>query len=100
MRIVLAEIRGEQKLAGREFKQSNIKIGRDELRCNLTFELKQWPMVSRLHAELRIEGERCYLVDSGSTHGTFLNGRQLRKPEQLKVADTIRIGDTEYRYQE
>ena len=32
--------------------------------------------------------------------GTFLNGRQLRKPEQLKVADSVRIGDTEYRYQE
>jgi hypothetical protein len=25
---------------------------------------------------------------------------KLRRPEQLKVADTIRIGDSEYRYQE
>jgi pSer/pThr/pTyr-binding forkhead associated (FHA) protein len=41
-----------------------------------------------------------YIEDMGSTNGTFLNGRQLRKPEQLRVADVIRIGDTEYRYQE
>ena len=27
-------------------------------------------------------------------------GRQLRTAERLKVADVIRIGDSEYRYQE
>ena len=41
-----------------------------------------------------------YVEDMGSTNGTYLNGRQLRKAEQLKLADRIRIGDTEYRYQE
>ena len=41
-----------------------------------------------------------HVEDMGSTNGTYLNGRQLRKPEQLKPADTIRIGDSEYRYQE
>ena len=41
-----------------------------------------------------------YIEDMGSTNGTYLNGRMLRRPEQLKVADRIRIGDTEYRYQE
>ena len=48
----------------------------------------------------RPRGEFMYIEDMGSTNGTFLNGRQLRKPEQLKVADSVRIGDTEYRYQE
>jgi pSer/pThr/pTyr-binding forkhead associated (FHA) protein len=41
-----------------------------------------------------------YIEDMGSTNGTYLNGRQLKRPEQLSVADSIRIGDTEYRYQE
>jgi pSer/pThr/pTyr-binding forkhead associated (FHA) protein len=41
-----------------------------------------------------------FIEDMGSTNGTFLNGRQLRKPEQLGAGDSIRIGDTEYRYQE
>jgi pSer/pThr/pTyr-binding forkhead associated (FHA) protein len=41
-----------------------------------------------------------YIEDMGSTNGTYVNGRQLRRPERLKVSDSVRIGDTEYRYQE
>ena len=55
---------------------------------------------SSAHARIFPRGQFMYIEDMGSTNGTYLNGRQLRKPEQLRVADTIRIGDTEYRYQE
>jgi pSer/pThr/pTyr-binding forkhead associated (FHA) protein len=41
-----------------------------------------------------------YIEDMGSTNGTYLNGRQLSSSERLKGSDVIRIGDTEYRYQE
>ena len=58
------------------------------------------PFASAAHARIFPRGQFMYIEDMGSTNGTFLNGRQLRKPEQLKVADSIRIGDTEYRYQE
>jgi hypothetical protein len=58
------------------------------------------PFASAAHARVFPRGQFMYIEDMGSTNGTFLNGRQLRKPEQLKVADVIRIGDTEYRYQE
>ena len=58
------------------------------------------PFASSAHARIFPRGQFMYIEDMGSTNGTFLNGRQLRKPEQLKVADSIRIGDTEYRYQE
>jgi hypothetical protein len=58
------------------------------------------PYASSAHARVFPRGQFMYIEDMGSTNGTFLNGRQLRKPEQLRVADTIRIGDTEYRYQE
>jgi pSer/pThr/pTyr-binding forkhead associated (FHA) protein len=58
------------------------------------------PFASSAHARIFPRGQFMYVEDMGSTNGTFLNGRQLRKPEQLKVADSIRIGDTEYRYQE
>jgi pSer/pThr/pTyr-binding forkhead associated (FHA) protein len=58
------------------------------------------PFASAAHARVFPHGQFMYIEDMGSTNGTFLNGRQLRKPEQLKVADVIRIGDTEYRYQE
>ena len=58
------------------------------------------PYASSAHARIFPRGQFMYIEDMGSTNGTYLNGRQLRKPEQLRVADTIRIGDTEYRYQE
>jgi hypothetical protein len=58
------------------------------------------PYASAAHARIFPRGQFMYIEDMGSTNGTYLNGRQLRHPEQLRVADTIRIGETEWRYQE
>ena len=58
------------------------------------------PFASSAHARIFERGGFMYLEDMGSTNGTYLNGRQVRTAERLKMADTIRIGDTEYRYQE
>jgi hypothetical protein len=58
------------------------------------------PYASAAHARIFPRGQFMYIEDMGSTNGTYLNGRQLRHPEQLKVADTIRIGETEWRYEE
>jgi len=58
------------------------------------------PFASSAHARIFARGDFMHVEDMGSTNGTYLNGRQLRGAERLKVADVIRIGDTEYRYQE
>jgi FHA domain len=58
------------------------------------------PFASSAHARIFARGDFMHVEDMGSTNGTYLNGRQLRGPERLKVADVIRIGDSEYRYQE
>jgi len=58
------------------------------------------PFASSAHARIFPRGQFMYIEDMGSTNGTYLNGRQLRRPEQLKPADSVRIGETEYRYQE
>ena len=56
--------------------------------------------LSRVHAQVvRVVGN-WMLADKASTNGTYLNGRQLKTAERLKMADLIRIGDTEYRYRE
>jgi hypothetical protein len=52
------------------------------------------------HARIYPRGEFMYIEDMGSTNGTYLNGRALGTSERLKPSDVIRIGDTEYRYQE
>jgi hypothetical protein len=58
------------------------------------------PFASSAHARIFPRGDFMFIEDVGSTNGTYLNGRQVRQPEQLKPADSIRIGDTEYRYRE
>ena len=58
------------------------------------------PFASSVHARIFARNGFMFVEDMGSTNGTYLNGRQLRKAEQLKPADKIRIGDSEYSYQE
>ena len=58
------------------------------------------PFASSAHARIFARGHFMYIEDMGSTNGTYHNGRRLRSAERLKVGDTVRIGDTEYRYQE
>ena len=58
------------------------------------------PFASSVHARIFQRGQFLYIEDMGSTNGTYLNGRKLRSAERLKIGDTVRIGDTEYRYQE
>ena len=58
------------------------------------------PFASSVHARIFPRDQFMYIEDMGSTNGTYLNGRRLRAAERLKVGDTVRIGETEYRYQE
>jgi len=58
------------------------------------------PFASSVHARIFPRGQFMYIEDMGSTNGTYLNGRRLRSAERLKVGDSVRIGETEYRYQE
>lgn len=58
------------------------------------------PFASSVHARIFPREQFMYIEDMGSTNGTYLNGRRLRSAERLKVGDTVRIGETEYRYQE
>jgi hypothetical protein len=58
------------------------------------------PFASSAHARIFDRGGFMYLEDMGSTNGTYLNGRKVKAAERLSMSDTIRIGDSEYRYGE
>ncbi len=51
--------------------------------------------VSRRHAEVLKHEDEYYLLDSGSTNGTLLNGEKLTPHEERKLAhgDRIRVGE-------
>ncbi|HEX6490385.1 MAG TPA: DUF3662 and FHA domain-containing protein [Gaiellaceae bacterium] len=52
------------------------------------------PNVSRRHAEVRQEGSAHWVVDLGSTNGTEVNGRRLKRAK-LRPGDTITVGSSE-----
>jgi ABC-type multidrug transport system ATPase subunit/pSer/pThr/pTyr-binding forkhead associated (FHA) protein len=45
------------------------------------------------HAKVEMKGGRFHLEDTGSTNGTFVNGKPLDGPHELKDGDIVRIGD-------
>ena len=92
MKLVLTEIRGDERLASHELDQQTIKIGRDAMN-DLVFERAHWPMVSRRHAEIRFENDEWHLVDLDSANGTFLNGKQITGPAKLEPEARIKLGN-------
>lgn len=54
--------------------------------------------VSRQHAEIELDSEeRCFLRDLGSRNGTFVNGGRVSDRVQIKLADLILFGHTEFK---
>jgi signal transduction histidine kinase len=49
--------------------------------------------VSRRHAEFRRQGDRCLLVDLGSSNGTFVDGKPATRVE-LRGGEEVQIGRT------
>lgn len=56
-------------------------------------------MVSRWHAEIRLDGERYKLIDIDSLNGTWVNGRRV-KNRMLRNGDLIQIGNHNLNWQE
>ena len=56
--------------------------------------------VSHMHARILRRGPYYFVEDLGSTNGTFLNDIRVESSAQLKVRDTLRMGQTVLRYEE
>jgi phosphoserine phosphatase RsbU/P len=53
------------------------------------------PFVSRRHAEIVVENGQTYLVDLGSKHGTYVNGKPITARHMLGEDDTVHFGSTD-----
>jgi hypothetical protein len=60
------------------------------------------PNASPYHAIIRVETQRISIMDAGSVNGTYVNEQRLEpnNPRFLSTNDTIRIGNTTFRYEE
>lgn len=92
MKITLLEERAGQPYPERAFTSEIVKIGRDPLECHVVFDQGEWPMVSRRHAEFRQREGRFLLVDTGSRFGTFIDGKRVIDPSEVRVGDRVQFG--------
>ena len=92
MKIVLAEDRQGQLHGERAFTSDRVVVGRDPAVCHYFVAQDQWPMVSRKHAEFRLEEGRCTVADANSRFGTFVNGQQISTPVEVRVGANIQLG--------
>ena len=58
------------------------------------------PFASRVHAEVRHEGDEYFLQDLGSANGTLYNGSVVEAPINLTRGGRIQIGETEIYFNE
>jgi phosphoserine phosphatase RsbU/P len=85
----------------KDYEPSTVKLDRMKLtigRSSRNDICISDPFASRLHAELRREGDHVLLVDNGSANGTFLNGQRVSGSVRLEPGDMVRIGETEIEF--
>jgi hypothetical protein len=58
------------------------------------------PFASSRHARVAAQGGIVLIEDLGSTNGTYLNEELLQGPQPLHHGDRVRIGDSEFTYEE
>jgi ABC-type multidrug transport system ATPase subunit/pSer/pThr/pTyr-binding forkhead associated (FHA) protein len=92
MKIYLAEETKGQLQPEREFDSTLVRVGRDGGDCQIVFDGNDWPMVSRKHAEFRLEGGRSLLIDLKSRFGTFLDGVQITQPAEVRAGSRVQFG--------
>ena len=72
---------------------SMVTIGRDQKNSVLLKDEE----VSRIHCSLLAESSQVFLIDEGSSNGTFLNGLAITRA-QVHKGDKIRIGNTQLEF--
>jgi ABC-type multidrug transport system ATPase subunit/pSer/pThr/pTyr-binding forkhead associated (FHA) protein len=92
MKIVLAEEPNGSQPSEKTFSQPIVRIGRDPLECQITFDNAKYPMVSRRHAELRWEGGKWFLYDLNSSYGTYVNGQRVSGSQAVAVGSVLQFG--------
>jgi hypothetical protein len=80
-----AELNSSPVTVGRA-AQNDLALGGDEY-------------ASSRHARFEPRADGVWVVDAGSTNGTFLNGARVDEPRRLEPGDVVRVGSTDLRYE-
>jgi hypothetical protein len=64
---------------------------------DVSLESDQFASAAHVRFEPRSDG--VYVLDVGSTNGTFVNGGRLVEPHRLRPGDVVRVGETDFRFE-
>ncbi|MCW5960330.1 MAG: FHA domain-containing protein [Pyrinomonadaceae bacterium] len=92
MKITLAEVRNGVKLPETSFDLDLIRVGRNAEQCQIVYDNAAFPMVSRVHAELRWQGANWVVFDANSSFGTYVNGQKISSPHPVSAGSKIQFG--------
>jgi len=81
-----------------EGNESIIRIGRKQSTCELVLDDRR---VSRLHSTITSMDDQFYIIDEGSSGGTFVNYKKLKSIDNYKLFhnDIINFNEIEYRFE-
>ena len=74
-----------------------VTIGRAE---DNTVPIPDDEFASGHHARIESQRDGVWILDLGSTNGTFVNGAPLDGRRRLRVGDLVQVGDTELRFEQ
>lgn len=69
-----------------------IRVGRNFENCQIALSREAWPMVSREHAQFQFADGRWLLIDTQSTTGTFVDGRRIEQPTEIRIHSRVQFG--------
>ncbi len=92
-KLVMVGETGRRKQASWEF-EVEVVIGR-AAECAVSIDDE---FASNLHAKIYRSEGRYYVEDLGSTNGTYVNGRRINYPTELRGGDRIKIGRSEMEF--
>jgi pSer/pThr/pTyr-binding forkhead associated (FHA) protein len=78
-----------------ELDSAPVTVGRSA-RNDLAIDRDEY--ASARHARFEPRADGVWVVDAGSTNGTFLNGVPLEGPRRLEPGDVVRVGSTDLRF--
>jgi pSer/pThr/pTyr-binding forkhead associated (FHA) protein len=92
-RLTVERAPGHETGSAYEIPSQGATLGRGDVEIRLDD-----PFASAHHARISREGHVVVIEDLGSTNGTYLNEEPLNGPQPLHPGDRIRIGDSEFSY--
>jgi pSer/pThr/pTyr-binding forkhead associated (FHA) protein len=84
--------------SGRTFDAGPVPVTIGRAQDNIV-SLPQDEFASGHHARIESQRDGVWIIDLGSTNGTFVNGARLDGRRKLREGDVVQVGDTELRFE-